>query len=180
MTHLTDLTDLTDLNEPRHSPSDAAALDRADIPVDAFTRRVMNPTVAALVRWGLPMGGARLLTVVGRCSGTPRTTVVNLLELEGAQYLVAPRGHTQWVQNLRAAGSAEIGRGRRRRHRTVNAVELDAVADADETLTVLRAYLQRWGWQVRPLVDGARHDDPDDRLLTLARHIPAFRLTPIS
>jgi len=49
-------------------------------------------------------GGAPGLAVRGRTSGRWRTVPVNVLELEGQRYLVAPRGETQWARNLRATG----------------------------------------------------------------------------
>lgn len=45
-----------------------------------------------------------MLRVRGRKTGEVRETPVNLLTLDGARYLVAPRGVTQWVRNLRVAG----------------------------------------------------------------------------
>ena len=73
---------------------------------DWFTRRVFNPLVARLTRWGISVKGSRVLEVRGRTSGEVRTTVVNLLTVDGVRYLVAPRGETQWVRNLRADGGA--------------------------------------------------------------------------
>lgn len=143
-------------------------------PVDGFTRHIMNPLVAWLVRRGIGVGGARVLTVPGRRSGLPRTAVVNLLEHEGSQYVLAPRGRTEWVQNIRSASAAEVRRGRRCDH--LVPVELDLTRDGAEMLTVLRAYLDRWGWQVRPLLDGARADDPDEVLVDLLPRVPMFRL----
>ncbi|HYJ75381.1 MAG TPA: nitroreductase/quinone reductase family protein, partial [Kineosporiaceae bacterium] len=66
-----------------------------------FTRNVFNPLVRRLARWGVSYRGTRELAVVGRSSGQVRTTVVNLLDHDGRQYLVAPRGNTQWVRNVR-------------------------------------------------------------------------------
>src|SRR4051812_49605477 len=78
-----------------------------------FTRNIFNPLVRRFARWGVSYRGTRELVVVGRTSGQVRTTVVNLLDLDGRQYLVAPRGNTQWVRNVRAAGRAELRLGRR-------------------------------------------------------------------
>src|SRR4051794_14790936 len=78
-----------------------------------FTRNIFNPLVRRFARWGVSYRGTRELAVVGRTSGQVRTTVVNLLDLDGRQYLVAPRGNTQWVRNVRAAGRAELRLGRR-------------------------------------------------------------------
>src|SRR5580692_2516933 len=68
---------------------------------DWFTNHVFNPTVAGLTRLGISVWGSRVLEVRGRTSGEPRRTPVNLLTFEGARYLVAPRGETQWVRNMR-------------------------------------------------------------------------------
>ncbi|MDX6580636.1 MAG: hypothetical protein QOJ47_2185, partial [Gaiellales bacterium] len=69
-----------------------------------FTKHVFNRIVAGLTRLGLSVLGSRVLEVRGRTSGEPRRVPVNLLTLDGERYLVAPRGETQWVRNLRASG----------------------------------------------------------------------------
>ena len=82
------------------------------------------PPVARMDRWsqvavrwlaerGVSVMGSRVLVVPGRKSGTPRRVVVNLMPLDGERYLVSPRGNTQWVRNVRAAGGGELGLGRR-------------------------------------------------------------------
>ena len=73
-----------------------------------FTRRVFNPLIGLLTRSGLTVAGSRVLEVRGRSSGQPRRTPVNLLELGGERYLVAPRGETQWARNLRASGEGRL------------------------------------------------------------------------
>src|ERR1700730_9924855 len=78
-----------------------------------FTQHVFNPAVALLTRAGLSVWGSRELRVRGRTSGEWRTNPVNLLTVEGTRYLVAPRGHTQWVRNLRVAGTGELRVGQR-------------------------------------------------------------------
>src|SRR5690606_7831375 len=103
--------------------------------------RAFNRLVAALTKVGVGVAGSRVLTVAGRRSGQPRSTVVNVLTLDGARYLVAPRGETHWVRNLRAAGTASLRVGRRVEE--VGVVELDDEAK----LPVLRAYLERWAWE---------------------------------
>ena len=69
-----------------------------------FTKNVFNRVVAVLSRMGMSLAGSRVLELRGRKSGEPRRTPVNLMTFEGQRYLVAPRGHTQWVRNLRASG----------------------------------------------------------------------------
>ena len=80
---------------------------------DRFTRTVVNPFVRWLARRGVSVLGTRELRIVGRRSGAVRSAVVNLLEVDGRRYLVAPRGTTDWVRNLRAAGIGELRVGRR-------------------------------------------------------------------
>ena len=77
----------------------------------------MDRWSGAAVRWltahGISVMGSRVLVVRGRTTGEPRSVPVNLLELDGERYLVAPRGNTQWVRNVRAAGTAELRLGSR-------------------------------------------------------------------
>src|SRR5262245_20764647 len=68
-----------------------------------LVNRVVNP----LLMW---LGAVPTLAVRGRTSGEWRTVPVNVVELEGHRYLVAPRGDTQWVRNLRANGGGELRR----------------------------------------------------------------------
>ncbi len=74
--------------------------------------RVFNRVVARLTKLGISLMGSRVLSVRGRKSGEWRSTPVNLLVLDGQRYLVAPRGHTQWVRNLRATPEARLQLGR--------------------------------------------------------------------
>ena len=68
-----------------------------------------------MTRTGISIWGSRVLEVKGRQSGVPRHTPVNLLDFEGRQYLVAPRGEAQWVRNARAdGGRLALILGRRR------------------------------------------------------------------
>ena len=136
-----------------------------------FTRRVFNPTVAALTRAGISVWGSRELRVRGRSSGEWRTTPVNLLSLAGDRYLVAPRGETQWVRNLRVAGQGELRVGRR-----TEAFRATELFD-DEKVEVLRAYLKRWKAEVGVFFDGVSADAPDSELRRIASNHPVFRLS---
>jgi deazaflavin-dependent oxidoreductase (nitroreductase family) len=136
------------------------------------TRRIMNPLVAGLTRLGLPLAGSAVLGVRGRTSGEVRTTPVNPLTLDGRRYLVAARGHTQWVRNLRVAGEAELRGGRRTE--TVRAAEL---ADA-EKVPVLRAYLRAWAWEVGAFFDGVGADASDEEIAAIADRHPVFAIVP--
>src|SRR5690348_7167755 len=66
---------------------------------------LVNPLTRFLVgRLGLGNDGVRILEVKGRSSGAWHPTPVRLLELDGQRYIVALRGETQWVRNLRVQG----------------------------------------------------------------------------
>ena len=105
-------------------------------------RRVLLPAVNALSRMGLTYANSGLLTVAGRKSGRPFDATVNVLDLDGGRYLVAPRGETHWVRNLRAAGNCTLQLGRSKAE--YRALEL---SDGDKP-PFLRAYLERWAGQV--------------------------------
>ncbi|MBN9757992.1 hypothetical protein Ae406Ps2_5129 [Pseudonocardia sp. Ae406_Ps2] len=136
-----------------------------------FTRRVMNPLVAGLTRLGLPLAGSAVLGVRGRRSGEVRTTPVNPLRHDGVRYLVAARGETQWVRNLRVAGEAELTVGRRTER--VAATEL---TDPAVAVPVLREYLRRWAWEVGAFFDGVDASSSDAELAAAAPHHPVFAL----
>jgi deazaflavin-dependent oxidoreductase (nitroreductase family) len=137
---------------------------------DWFTRNVFNRVVAAFTRRGISVWGSRVLEVRGRKTGEPRRTPVNLLTLDGTRYLVAPRGHTQWVRNLRVAGEGELLLGRKR-ERFV-AVE---IADSEKE-PILRAYLKRWKWEVGQFFGGVAADSPSDDFRGIAPDHPIFRI----
>jgi deazaflavin-dependent oxidoreductase (nitroreductase family) len=131
---------------------------------------VFNPAVAALTRAGISVAGSRVLEVRGRKSGEPRRTPVNLLTLDGTRYLVAPRGHTQWVRNLRAGGEGRLLVGRR-----AEAFSATELADGDKP-ALLRAYLKRWKWEVGAFFAGVGPDSSDDELRRIAPDHPIFRI----
>ncbi len=134
----------------------------------------MNWAVRGLVRLGVGVWGARELRLIGRKSGQLRTNVVNLLPLVGEHYLVAPRGTTEWVRNLRAAGGGELRLGRR--VESFRASELDD----DAKLLVLRAYLERWKWEVGQFFQGVGPDASDDDIARIAPDYPVFRIDVVS
>jgi deazaflavin-dependent oxidoreductase (nitroreductase family) len=135
-----------------------------------FTKHVFNPAVAALTRVGVSVAGSRVLEVRGRKSGEPRRTPVNPLTLDGVRYLVAPRGHTQWVRNLRARGEGRLLVGRR-------AEEFSASEIGDEEKpAILRAYLEKWKWEVGAFFGGVGPDSSEDELRRIAPDHPIFRI----
>jgi deazaflavin-dependent oxidoreductase (nitroreductase family) len=136
-----------------------------------LTTNVFNRLVAAFTRAGVSVYGSRVLEVKGRTSGEWRHTPVNLLRFEGGDYLVSPRGHTQWVRNLRVSGQGRLRVGKRTQSFT--AVE---VAE-DQRPPVLRAYLKKWKFEVGVFFAGVGPDSPDEELRRIANDHPVFRLT---
>jgi deazaflavin-dependent oxidoreductase (nitroreductase family) len=136
-----------------------------------FTKNVFNKTVAGLTRLGISVWGSRVLEVRGRTSGEPRHTPVNLLTIDGTRFLVAPRGETQWVRNLRVAGDGALLVGRRR-----EAFTAEELTDADKP-PVLRAYLKRWKAEVGVFFDGVSAGSPDAELDRIAPKHPVFRIS---
>jgi len=135
-----------------------------------FTNHIFNPAVAALTRAGISVWGSRELRVRGRTSGEWRTTPVNVLILDGTRYLVAPRGETQWVRNLRIAQSGELRVGRRTE--SFRATEL---ADDDKP-SILRAYLKRWKAEVGVFFGGVSAKSSEEELRGIAANHPIFRI----
>lgn len=137
-----------------------------------FTRNVFNRVVAGLTRRGVSVLGSRVLEHKGRKTGEAHTVPVNLLTYEGAEYLVAPRGETQWVRNVRAdGGRLVLLLGKARDPRV--AVEVTGAAK----VPLLRAYLKRWKAEVGVFFEGVGPDSTDEELAAIAPRHPVFRLT---
>jgi deazaflavin-dependent oxidoreductase (nitroreductase family) len=134
------------------------------------TSNFFNDMVGRLARLGISVLGTRLLAVRGRKSGEWRTNPVNLLTVDGERYLVAPRGQTQWVRNLRAAGTGELRLGRR-----VETFVPTELADADKP-PVLREYIRRWKFEVKMWFEGIDETSTDEQLLAIAPGFPVFRV----
>jgi deazaflavin-dependent oxidoreductase (nitroreductase family) len=137
-----------------------------------MTTHAFNRIVAGLTRLGVSVLDSRVLEVRGRTSGVPRRVPVNLLTFEGEHYLVAPRGETQWVRNLRASdGEGTLLLGRRREPFVAHELEDDAKPP------LLRAYLKRWKAEIGIFFQGVGADAPDDELRRIAPGYPVFRLS---
>lgn len=137
------------------------------------TRNVMNRSVHWLARHGVSIAGSRELRVVGRRSGTTRGVVVNVLEVQGRRYLVAPRGTTEWVRNLRAAGRGELRIGRH--VRAFDGRELDDV----EKAPVLMAYVDRWRWEVGQFFADLPKAPSAGDLAAIAPSFPVFEVVDL-
>ncbi|HXS86190.1 MAG TPA: nitroreductase/quinone reductase family protein [Mycobacterium sp.] len=128
-----------------------------------------------LVRWlaeaGISLAGTRALRVRGRKTGQVHKVVINVLTVGDVDYLVSPRGNTQWARNVRAAGAVEMGPGWRRR--TLRATEVNDAAKPE----LLRRYLDRWYWEVKGHIAGLTPDSGDDQVRAAAPSIPVFALS---
>jgi deazaflavin-dependent oxidoreductase (nitroreductase family) len=132
---------------------------------------IFNAIVTWLTRVGVSVYGSRVLAVRGRKSGQWRTVPVNLLTYNGVRYLVAPRGHTQWVRNMRVAGGGELRVGRK-----VEVFTAEELADDDKP-EILREYLRRWKFEVGVFFDGVDASASDEELRSIAPGYPVFRLS---
>ena len=132
--------------------------------------RAANAGIRWLAEMGISIAGTRALRVRGRKTGKQRGVVINLLTVDGVDYLVSPRGDTQWARNVRAAGVVEMG-PRWRSERT-------RVSEVDDSSKpeLLRRYLARWYWQVKGYVAPLTPESGDDELRGAASSIPVFAL----
>lgn len=134
-----------------------------------FTNHVFNPMVALASRLGISMAGSRRLTVKGRKSGKPHTVPVNPLEMGEDTYLVAPRGNTQWVRNLRVVGEGDLHHGRRATH-----FRGEEIPDS-EKLPILKTYLDKWAWEVGAFFELEKNPS-DEEIQRIAPDHPVFRV----
>ncbi len=137
---------------------------------DWATKNVFNPAIALATKLGLSMRGSRLLAVRGRTSGEMRTTPVNPLPYEGGRYLVAPRGNTQWVRNIRESGEGELRLGRKREQ-----IRVTELADGEKP-DLLRAYLKLWSMETGKFFGGVTHESPEAEITRIAPDHPVFRI----
>ena len=136
--------------------------------------RLFNGLLAGLARLGVSIYGSQMLVVRGRASGELRTVPVNPLTFQGARYLVAPRGETQWVRNLRVARRGELRLGRQR-----EAFRAEELRDEDKP-PVLRAYLEKWAFEVKAFFGGVDANASEAELLAISASHPVFRIEPLA
>lgn len=141
--------------------------------VQQFDRstRIFNVIVKRLSRLGVSAFGAKELVVTGRKSGKQHSTPVNPVRVEGQLYLVAPRGQTQWVRNVRHDPRIMLRSGRSEASYTAHEVH-DASA-----VPVMRHYMKRWAWEVgRFFPEGVSAKSTDAELAAVVVDHPVFRL----
>jgi deazaflavin-dependent oxidoreductase (nitroreductase family) len=134
--------------------------------------RFFNRAFGFFVGLGLSPSFNYLLEVKGRKSGRVYSTPVNLHEVNGKQYLVAPRGRTQWVRNAEASGEVTLKKiGRRRTYK------LRPTSDSEKP-EILKSYLERYGSMVQRFFP-VRPDAPLVAFAEIAAGYPAFELIPV-
>ncbi|MFE7747991.1 nitroreductase/quinone reductase family protein [Streptomyces sp. NPDC057428] len=138
---------------------------------NAFVQR-MNSIVGWLARHGVSLLGSAEMSVRGRKSGRMQRIPVNPHHYEGVQYLVSARGHSQWVRNMRVAGGGELKVGRK-----VHVFTAVEIADDEQKVRIVRAYLKRWGWEVNQYFQGVTVKSTDAELLAACPDHPVFRIT---
>ncbi len=135
-----------------------------------LTARAANAVIRWLAEAGVSIMGSHALRVRGRKTGEMRGVVVNLMTVDGVDYLVSPRGNTQWARNARAAGEVELGpRWRSRR------IRIAEVSD-DAKAPLLKVYLDRWFWEVKGHVGGLTRESTPAEMTAVAPTIPVFAL----
>ena len=132
--------------------------------------RAANELIRLLAEAGISIAGTRALRVRGRKTGKRRGVVINVLTVDGRDYVVSPRGDTQWARNARSAGVVEMGPRWRSRD-----VRISEVAD-DTKPQLLKRYLDRWYWEVKGHIGGLTPQSTDDEIRSAAPSIPVFEL----
>ncbi len=99
--------------------------------------QTMNRIVSWLASRGLMPSDTITLEVKGRRSGRVRSNVVTWVEQDEERYLVSPRGETEWVRNVRAAGGEAVIRRRGRQK-----VRLEEVP-TEQRAPIIKAYLKK-------------------------------------
>ena len=105
--------------------------------------KAFNRTFGFLVGLGVGRSYHYSLEVRGRKSGKIYSTPVDLLEMDGKKFLVAPRGRTQWVRNAEVAGEVTLKRGSSRQKYRLRRLGVE------EKLPVLKGYLDAFKSEVQ-------------------------------
>ena len=139
--------------------------------------RLPGPIVRRLLRFGMPLGPNRVLTIRGRRTGQLHTIPLAVAEVDGRRWVIGTFGETNWVRNLRAAGQAELeidGQGHQ-----VKAVELTRAQAAEFFTNVIVPYVAHmprlWRVGVQSLIKFAAPEIYSDPTSAADKH-PVFEL----
>ena len=132
--------------------------------------RAFNSVFTILFKRGIGAKNNVTIEVAGRKSGEPRSTAVNNVEYEGERYLVAPRGNTEWVRNVRAAsGQAILHRGK---PEPVTLIDVPAASRAP----VLQKYLGENAMSTKASF-GIDPKSPIEKFQEITDRHPVFKIT---
>lgn len=131
--------------------------------------KIFNRIFGFLVGIGLGFSYNYLLQVRGRKSGKLYSTPIDLLEMNGKRFLVAPRGRTQWVRNAEAAGEVTLKKGSTRLR-----FRLRPLSDAEKP-QILKAYLDTFKREVQTYFT-VPAGSPVEAFAALTSSYPAFEL----
>ncbi|MEX0682943.1 MAG: nitroreductase family deazaflavin-dependent oxidoreductase [Dehalococcoidia bacterium] len=138
-------------------------------PPSRFTK-TLNAVLGWLGARGL--GPKRLVQLEhkGRKSGKTFRTAVTTTEYEGQRYLVAPRGETQWVRNVKANGGQAVVK-----HGKTENVRLEEIPP-EQRAPIIKQYLGEN--KVIKGEFGLEPDDPLEKYAEIATKHPVFRIHP--
>ena len=129
----------------------------------------MNRSMSWLAQAGLTPSDTVTIEVKGRRSGQTRTNVVTSVDVDGVTYLVSPRGNSEWVRNVRAAGGETMIR-----HRGRKRVRLEEVP-IDQRAPIIKAYLAKT-WRATQQHIEVDRNAPVEEFQRIADRHPVFRI----
>lgn len=133
--------------------------------------KAMNGFFGRLASIGLTPKDTVQLQVKGRRSGQTRSVAVTWVEAEGQRYLVAPRGNTEWVRNVNAAGGEAV-----LKHGKSERVRLDELP-VEQRAPIIKAYLKKTA-MVTKREFGLDLEAPIEEFEKIAPRHPVFRVVP--
>lgn len=135
--------------------------------------KIFNRAFGYLVGLGIGPAYMFLLQVRGRKSGRLYETPVNVLDVAGKRYLVAPRGRTQWVRNAEATSEITLKRGRSRQ-----SYRLRPISDGEKP-PLLKLYLDSFVTAVQRYFTVKAGSAPE-AFREVAPNYPVFELLPVN
>jgi deazaflavin-dependent oxidoreductase (nitroreductase family) len=135
--------------------------------------KLMNAFFGRLASIGLMASDTVQLQVKGRRSGQTRSVAVTWVEHEGGRYLVAPRGNTEWVRNVQAAGGQAV-----LKHGKSEGVRLEELP-VEQRAPIIKSYLKKTA-MVTKREFGIEPDAPIEEFERIAPRHPVFRIVPAS
>ncbi len=134
--------------------------------------QAFNRFVGWLASLGVMPSKTVTLEAKGRRSGETRSAAVNWVEHEGQRYLVAPRGETEWVRNVRAAGGEAVMRRRDRQQVRLEEVPVEQRAAIIKTYLGENAMATQRQFGVDPKAELSAFE-------AIAERHPVFRITEV-